>query len=242
MGNVKMSLGQNEAAQSLYDQSIAIHKARGELSPEATSLTNLATLQINEGKLAAAEAPLERAIMLSQQLGDLELEAYNVSRLGLVAQYQANYPLAKTRHESALAIARDLGMRELELEQLRHLGEVALGCGEFERARVLFHESLALSRDQESWFHVDECIDAVIALATATRSFDVAAKLSSAVEQLRLSMATPRFPIDQERFDANQAQCRAELGSDRYALAISAGSTLPAKDTIATAIEWLAAR
>jgi tetratricopeptide (TPR) repeat protein len=178
--------------------------------------------------------------MLSQQLGDLELEAYNVSRLGLVAQYQSNYALANIRHERALSIARDLGMRELELEQLRHLGEVAVGCGEFEKARVLFRESLALSRDQDSWFHIRECIDAMVALATATKCFEVATKLSGAAEHLRLTMAAPRFPIDQERFEANRAQCRAELGNGRYASAIAAGSTLQPNDTIAAAMAWLA--
>ena len=174
------------------------------------------------------------------KLGDLELEAYNVSRLGLVAQYQSNYASANIRHERALSIARDLGMRELELEQLRHLGEVAVGCAEFEKARVLFRESLALSRDQESWFHIRECIDALVALATATKCFEVATKLSGAVEHLRLTMAAPRFPIDQERFEANRAQCRAELGNDGYASAIAAGSTLQPNDTIAAAMAWLA--
>ena len=201
---------------------------------------NLATLQINEGKLGLAEAPLERAIMVSQQLGDLELEAYNVSRLGLVAQYQSNYALANIRHERALAIARDLGMRELELEQLRHLGEVAVGCGEFEKARVLFRESLALSSDQDSWFHIRECIDAIVALATTTKSFDVATKLASAAEHLRRSMAAPRFPIDQERFESDQAQCSAELGNDGYVLAIAAGSNLQPNEAVAAAMAWLA--
>jgi non-specific serine/threonine protein kinase len=239
MATAIVSLGQTEAAQSMYHQSIAIHRRLGDLSPEATSLTCLATLYINDGKLAAAEAPLGRAIMLSQQLGDLELEAYNVSRLGLVAQYQNNYALANIQHERALAIARDLGIRELELEELRHLGEVAVGCGEFEKARVLFRESLALSRDQDSWFSIRECIDAIVALATTTKSFEVATKLSGAVERLRRTMDAPRFPIDQERFESNQAQCRAELEDGRYVSAIAAGSTLQPNDTIAAAMAWL---
>jgi len=242
MANVKMASGQTEAAQSMYHRSIAIHRTLGELSPEAASLTCLASLLINEGKLAAAEALLERALMLSQQLGDLELEAYNVSRLGSVAQYENDYASANIRHERALSIARDLGIRELELEQLRHLGEVAVGCGEFEKARILFRESLALGRDQDSWFHIRECIDAVIALATATEHFEVATRLSGAVEHLRLTMAAPRFPIDQERFEANRAQCHAELGNGTYESATVAGSRLQPDKAIAAAMAWLEQR
>jgi tetratricopeptide (TPR) repeat protein len=236
---IKMSSGQIAAAQSSFRQSIAIHRALGDLSSEATSLTDLATLLINEGKLPLAEAPLERAIMLSRQIGDLELEAYSLSRLGLVAQYQGNYVVANIQHERALTIARDLGVRELELEQLRHLGEVAIECGEFDKARVLLRDSLALSRDQDSWFSIRECLDASVALATATKSFDIATKLAGAVERLRHTMAAPRFPIDQVRFESNRARCRAELGNDGYESAIAAVGALQPSDAIATAMAWL---
>jgi predicted ATPase/class 3 adenylate cyclase len=238
LANAELSLGNTGTARTLYERSIEIERAQGNLLREVVGLNGLASLFLNDGNLAAAEAPLERALTLSQRLENREQEAYTISRLGGIAQYQRNHDLAQARHLQALAIARELGVRELESEQKRHLAEVAVARGELEPARALFAEALVLSREQDSWFAIRECLDAMVALATALQEYAVATQLSGAAERLRETMRAPRFPIDQERHQANLAQCRAAMGGQAYAAGIAAGTALRPDEAVEAALAW----
>jgi predicted ATPase/class 3 adenylate cyclase len=239
LANAELSLGNTGTAKTLYERSIEIERTQGNLLREVVGLNGLASLFLNDGNLAAAEAPLERALSLSQLLDNREQEAYTISRLGGIAQYQRNYDVAQTRHSKALAIARELGVRELESEQQRHLAEVAVARGEFQIARALFREALALSREQDSWFAIRECLDAMVALATATHEYAVATKFAGATERMREVMRAPRFPIDQERFQENLTQCRGAMGETAYVAGIAAGRVLRPDEAVDAALRWV---
>ena len=77
-------------------------------------------------------------------------------------------------------------------------------------------------------------------LATATGDHEEAAKFLGAAERMRETMRTPRFPIDQERFNNTLATCRATLGIARYDSAIAVGRSLEPDETVTSALAWLA--
>jgi predicted ATPase/class 3 adenylate cyclase len=239
LANVELSLGHISVAQRLYEESIEIHQKLGNVDREAHALNCLASLFINEANLAGANALLERALVIGRGSASREREAYTISRLGSIAQYQGNYDIAQARHQQALSMACELGVRELESEQMRHLAEVAVEKREFETARTLFRQALTLSREQGSLFAIRECFDAMVALATTMQEYEWAAKFSGIAERMREAPFTPRFQIDQERFQASMTRCRVALGNDACDAAIAAGHAIRAEDALDTALAWL---
>jgi len=152
LGKVYENIGKPRAAVELYEQAIALERARPQRQPlrEAALLSRLAVTLSNDGQEAKAVAPARRSLALRQPLvaaDALELaDAYNT--LGLVLTRVDALDEARRCLDQALAIrlARQ-GAEHLDVAiAIQNLGSLALRAGQLREAEAQFRRALELKR------------------------------------------------------------------------------------------------
>jgi len=152
LGKVYENIGKPRAAVELYEQAIALERARPQRQPlrEAALLSRLAVTLSNDGQEAKAVAPARRSLALRQPLvaaDALELaDAYNT--LGLVLTRVDALDEARRCLDQALAIrlARQ-GAEHLDVAiAIHNLGSLALRAGQLREAEAQFRRALELKR------------------------------------------------------------------------------------------------
>ncbi|WIT11731.1 serine/threonine-protein kinase [Paucibacter sediminis] len=152
LGKVYENIGKPRAAVELYEQAIALERAKPQRQPlrEAALLSRLAVTLSNDGQEAKAVAPARRSLALRQPLvaaDALELaDAYNT--LGLVLTRVDALDEARRCLDKALAIrlARQ-GAEHLDVAiAIQNLGSLALRAGQLREAEAQFRRALELKR------------------------------------------------------------------------------------------------
>ena len=138
--------GDYAAARTLYDESLAIHKASGDKQGIAWSLSNLGLVAYDQGDYAVARMLNEQSLAIERTLGDKQGIAKSLNSLGLVAYEQGDYAAARALFEQALPLNRALGNRVREAFNLNNLGLVAFEQGDHAAARLLYEQSLAIHK------------------------------------------------------------------------------------------------
>jgi predicted ATPase/class 3 adenylate cyclase/Tfp pilus assembly protein PilF len=146
-GNLACNLGDYEAAQSLFEESLAIRRELGDRSGIAASLLNLGSLAWRQGDFGAARARIEESLVIRRELGDPRGVALALANLGTLANSQGDYGAARALYEEGLVIQRGLGDRSSIALSLNNLGAVALSQGDYGAARVVVEESLVIRRE-----------------------------------------------------------------------------------------------
>jgi tetratricopeptide (TPR) repeat protein len=139
--------GDNAAARSLHEESLAIRKELGDKQGMAAAINNLGTVAVEQGDYASARAFFEESLALNRELGNRAREALNLNNLGSVAMEQGDYASARAFFEEALALNREVGKRAFEADSLDNLAAVAYQQGDPDLARALLEESLTIHQE-----------------------------------------------------------------------------------------------
>lgn len=150
LGKVYENIGKPRAAAELYEQAIALERARPQRQAlrEAALLSRLAVTLSNDGQEAKAVAPARQSLALRQPAADaLELaDAYNT--LGLVLTRVDAIDEARRYLDMALTIRlAKQGAEHLDVAiAIQNLGSLALRAGQLKEAEAQFRRALGLKR------------------------------------------------------------------------------------------------
>ncbi len=130
-----------EAARTLLDASLALHRGLDEPTAMAQTLGTLAKLQRVLGDLDGAEQHFEEALAMYRAAGNGVRVANTLNDLGAVAQVRGDRATAEVRYRACLDAARAAGEVLLTAMVLGNLGGCALDRGDAEEARALHVEA-----------------------------------------------------------------------------------------------------
>jgi predicted ATPase len=129
---------------ALFEESLALSRARGDARGIATALSGLALVLERQADYARATSVAEEALALSRALGDRAGMAAALSHLAVVAGSRGEYTRSTALHEESLALWREVGSPPREVGYtLDYLAWMLTWRGAYERAAALAQEALA---------------------------------------------------------------------------------------------------
>ncbi len=147
LGFLVHSLGESKAGRATLEEALAINRAIGNQSREASNLIALGFLTLSQGQVASARDFFEQSLAITRAIGDRRDELINLNGLGNIAYEQGEAEAARSYFESALAISREVGERRGEAGNLCNLGNIARDLGESASARSWYQQSLTITRE-----------------------------------------------------------------------------------------------
>ena len=139
--------GRVTEARTRYESALGLARAVGDRTCEGRLLSNLGSLDANEGLMDAAQAHLDAALGIAREAGDHLLECEVRNGLGTLNHYLGQIEPARADYLAALAIARDMRDRHWEGGILGNLGNLDASQGRLVPARGHFEAGLEVSRD-----------------------------------------------------------------------------------------------
>ena len=146
-GHMAHNLGDYAAAWALFEESLALGRACGDMRGIATALNNLGWVATHRGDFTEARALSEESLALGWELGTTESIATSLNNLGFVAYFQGAYAAAAALHQESLEQWRALGDKRGIAIASCNIGRIAHRQGDYGRATALFEEGLILLRD-----------------------------------------------------------------------------------------------
>ncbi len=147
LGTVRLLRGENDGAEEVYAESLAICREIGDRQGEANVLDALGEVRLQWGEYAAAEEAYEASLAICREIGYRQGEANALLGLGHVRRMRGEYAVAEEAYEASLAICREIGYRQGEANVLLGLGDVRRLWDEYDRAEKAYDESLAICRE-----------------------------------------------------------------------------------------------
>jgi DNA-binding CsgD family transcriptional regulator/tetratricopeptide (TPR) repeat protein len=132
-----------------FVSSVTLYRTLGDAGRggAAMALSNLATLDNDQGNYSGAQERLDEALAIRRALGATLPVALTLVNLGNVANLQGKHDMARNYLDEALVILRESGDRRAIGFCLNNLGEAAAGLGHDASAQAYFEQSLALLRE-----------------------------------------------------------------------------------------------
>ena len=141
-GHLAHNLGDYAAAWTLFEESLALWRDRGDPRGTATALNNLGWVAVHRGDYPAARALSEESLALWREIGDPGGMATALNNLGFVAYFQGAYAAAAALHQESLDQWRVVGDQRGMAMALSLLGRVAQRQGNAPRATACLEDSL----------------------------------------------------------------------------------------------------
>jgi serine/threonine-protein kinase len=150
LGKVYENIGKPRTAAELYEQAIALERAKPQRQPlrEAALLSRLAVTLSNDGQEARAVAPARQALALRQATADELALADSYNTLGLVLTRVDALDEARRYLDKSLAIRISMqGAEHLDVAiAIQNLGSLAMRAGQLREAEAQFRRALELKR------------------------------------------------------------------------------------------------
>jgi CHAT domain-containing protein/Flp pilus assembly protein TadD len=143
-GMILARLGRSEEARRHYEEALAALRGSGNPGTEASSLNNLALIDIDRGELQSATAELAEALQKARGAGDRTTEAKALNNLGYAYDQLAERQKALQYYQQVLDLARASSQRPLEALALNNLGVAYSSLGDHEAALKHYHQALAV--------------------------------------------------------------------------------------------------
>jgi predicted ATPase len=144
MAEIDFFLGDRGGAKQLYEQSLKIYRALGDLWGEADASWHLGEVAWALGAYGEAGERLEESLALYRASGDQRGIAASLYLQGLVAVYQGQPDKAERLAHESLTIRRSLGDLAGTADGLVDLAAALLLAGRFEEASLLLEESVLI--------------------------------------------------------------------------------------------------
>ncbi|MEZ4834715.1 MAG: tetratricopeptide repeat protein [Caldilineaceae bacterium] len=144
LGTVHWRLGKVDEMVAVFEESLAMAQAVGDVSGELTALNGLgvAFLHTNGEK---AERLFSEVVRRADEVGNRERVMIALANLGVLEDERANDIAARDYHSQALAISRELGTQYYIAHHLSNLAGSEVALGDIGNAKVHNDEALALA-------------------------------------------------------------------------------------------------
>ncbi len=174
-----------EEAEMHYSASLSRFRQLGDPWGIAWPLTGLGGIALRQGDTAMARAYFLEALELRRLMRDRWGVAISLTCLGEVARLDGKLGEAETLLREGLQGFRELGDLERSAWALHLLGREAETRHDYLTAGVFFAESLDVRRAEGNQTGMTDSLAGLARVAAATGSFELAAQLFSASDQLR---------------------------------------------------------
>ena len=239
-GGLALYRGDYAAARPLIENSLAIHRAEGDLKGEARALSGVSTVATYQGDFAAAREAGEQSLALYRQMGSERGAALALHNLGYIAERLGEAKEARRLFGECLAILRSVGDHEHVALTLSAVAVVSLRLGDLDAARAEIVESLGLVLElgarREGAYALEAAAELALDLGDATR----AARLTGAAEALRKAMGSPLVPVEEVERQAFLGRLEAALGSTPRERELEEGRRVSFTEAVVYAREGLA--
>ena len=141
------SVGRAAEARAALERALGHARGVADRRCEAQVLTQLGTLDANDGRSEAAQARFERALALVRELGERGLECDALNGLGTLLDFVGRSQEARAHYEAALDAARASGDRHREGGMLGNLGLLLANQGRMDEAATHIEASLLIARE-----------------------------------------------------------------------------------------------
>lgn len=239
LGNVAWLQGDVVTARSQFEESLALRRRIDDRVGVGKSLYGLAALADAQGEYDQARIYLEESLAIAREVGDRRQAVYSLNGLGEVALAQGDIVAARQFHEEGLAAARELADKISIAYALEGLGFEACTQSDCPAARRYFIESIDLRREMGDTQGMLTCLEGLARTAIEANQQAEAARLLSAVENLRRQHNVLPLAAEQADFDRAVARTRANLDPAAFDAAWSAGRALTLDKAIAQAAAGL---
>ena len=132
---------------AVFSHALDAARRAGDHVAEATALTEIGNIDLQQCRLPEAVARHQEALVLFRESGDRTGEAHALDHIGFAEMHQGRYEQATRHHQEAVAICRDIGDRFGEARALGHLGVALRMQGRYQEAASCYRQSLELSRE-----------------------------------------------------------------------------------------------
>jgi tetratricopeptide (TPR) repeat protein len=212
LGILADEAGENDRARELFEEALAIHRARGDRLRLAVSLNSLGVVARNQGDLARARELLEESLEIKRELGDEHGMSTTMSGLGVVLIDQGDYERARSILSESLELDERRGDRVGVAVNLSNLGAAALEQHDYETAHDELSAAVRAFVEVGDDDGLAECLEGLAALAASLGEPRRAATLAGAADSLRERVGSPMTEPDRARLDRYLARARAEVG------------------------------
>jgi tetratricopeptide (TPR) repeat protein len=130
LGVAARELGDLPRAETLLEESIAIHRGMRDDFSLCYPLEHLATVRIMQGDYPKALAFLEEALALTRRLRHLRVEGMTLHSMGMLFRYQGDPEPASSWYAESIRVFRSIGDRGELMQCLVGLGCAVVARGE----------------------------------------------------------------------------------------------------------------
>lgn len=146
-GTLAYRRGDFAAAQSLYEECLAIRRTGEDKAGIADVRGNLGTIAFSQGNYTLARSLFEEWLAIQREAGNKANIANSLNNLAVIAHVQGDYAAARLLFEESLAVKREIGDLSGVASTLNNLGVLSEQEGDYPTARAYLEESLSLLRE-----------------------------------------------------------------------------------------------
>jgi len=236
VGNLALSQRDDDEAERLFRESLALFRELDDARMSANVQTNLALLALARGQYADAEPLLVECATLARTLDNAHLLAVNLGNLAIVVRARGDAERAASLFEESLTLARDVGDSFLTSEVLSAMGRAECREGNLESAEANLVESLTIAGDLTNPDAAAQALEGFAELAVAKNALKRAATILGAAARLREEIGL-RISVHEEcEHKRAAAAARAALGDDAFDQAWREGSAMDLEDAVRYAL------
>ncbi len=231
-GTLAFRQGDNEAARSLHEQSLACAREAGDAVADATARCGLARCGLRDGDLDAAREHARDAERIYRDLGDEAALDAPLHLLAYADYVAGDDDRARAGFEQTLALNRRLGNGRNVARELTNLGSVETRAGNLDRAQALCEEAMQIAAETGSAYLIPYCVVNLGGVACARGDYERAARLLAAGKAMFDAAGAAIDPGTAIEYERHVERTRAGLGPERYEKAVEAGRSLSGDDAI----------
>jgi len=153
LGVAYLRLGRARKAIEMFEQELAIVRARAHFRREGAVLGNLGNAYYALGDLSKAVDFFEQSLEFDREFKDRRGEGANLSNLGLAYADTGDFHKAIELYEQALIIAREVRDRQNESITLSNLGNAYISLKVPYKAIEYYEQSLSILREIGDYLH-----------------------------------------------------------------------------------------
>ena len=229
--------GQLTEIQPRGEEALALSIQLGDRRNSAFALLWLGVGATARGEYSRAHSYLEQSLAFWREVEEKTYAAWSFVFLGEVTLLQDDKPRAQELYQQAIPSLREAKDFAFLAIPLRRLGQLAMSQGDFSKAMAFINESLQLNWAIHDYRGTGACLAALAALSVARNENERAMKLFGVVDTVLDFICTPFLAFDQQQYEHNVGQLRAQLGEKTLAKFWSKGKVMSLDEAITFALE-----
>jgi tetratricopeptide (TPR) repeat protein len=236
-GVALINMGQDEAAQPLFEGALKLFTEQNNLYFQATTLVHLGNAELGLGHSEQARRYHEEALAAAHAVGENWLVAFALNNLGEVARTEGQYALAREYYEESERLLRASGDQGDVARCVHSLGYVAQHEDRLDLADAQFRSSLAMFRRLGNRRGIAECLAGLAGLKARHGQAEGGAVMLSAAESVLETTGGAWWPADRAEVERTRAIFQSALTETEYIKASRAGRAMNIDQAVARAAD-----